>query len=65
MAKRISVKDAEAKIILNAGIPNMKNPYDTLTPEERQKRIVKLYAKIYLRMVEKREEQRKMFGFKE
>lgn len=34
------------------GTPNPRNPYDKLTSEERYKRIVKLYAKIYLRMVE-------------
>ena len=34
------------------GTPNPRNPYDKLTSEERHKKIVRLYAKIYLRMVE-------------
>ena len=55
MAKRINVKEAEIKMIPYDGTTNPHNPYDRLTPEERQKKIVNLYARIYLRMVEKKE----------
>jgi hypothetical protein len=38
------------EIIPYDGIPNPRNPFDRLTPEERHKKIVEIYAQIYLKM---------------
>ena len=36
----------------HAGTPNPKNPYDKLLPEEREKKIIAICRKIWLRMIE-------------
>jgi len=48
--KRVRKLDAEVAIIPHDGGTNPRNPYDQLTPEERQKKIVQLCGRIYLRM---------------
>ena len=52
MAK-INPKDMEIEIIPYDGTPNPRNPFDRLTPEERHKKIVEIYAQIYLKMAAK------------
>lgn len=44
-------------IIPHDGGTNPRNPYDQLTPEERQKKIVRLCAQIYLRMRSKTKQE--------
>jgi hypothetical protein len=51
---RRDLKDIEIEIIPYDGTPNPRNPFDRLTPEERHKKIVEIYAQIYLKMVNKR-----------
>jgi len=36
------------------GAPNPQNPYDKLSPEEREKKIITICRKIWLRMLEGR-----------
>lgn len=48
-----NLKDIEIEIVTYDGTPNPRNPYDRLTPEDRHRKIVELYARIYLRMVGK------------
>lgn len=48
-----NLKDIEIEIVPYDGTPNPRNPYDRLTPEDRHRKIVELYARIYLRMVGK------------
>lgn len=50
------LKDVELEIVPYDGTPNPRNPYDRLTHEERQRKIVELYAKICLRMLGKKAE---------
>lgn len=51
---KINPKDMEIEIIPYDGTPNPRNPFDRLTPEERHKKIVELYAQIYLKMLKGR-----------
>ena len=51
---RRDLKDIEIEIIPYDGTPNPRNPFDRLTPEERHKKIVEIYAQIYLKMANKR-----------
>ncbi|MFV1951700.1 MAG: hypothetical protein ACC630_07090 [Nitrospinota bacterium] len=53
MGKR-DLKDIEIEIIPYDGTPNPRNPYDRLTPEERHRKIVELYGQLYLKIMEKR-----------
>ncbi len=48
--KHVPKLDAKMLIIPHDGGTNTRNPYDQLTPEERQEKIVQLCARIYLRM---------------
>jgi len=48
-----NLKDIEIEIVPYDGTPNPRNPYDRLTPEDRHRKIVEIYARIYLRMNEK------------
>lgn len=47
------LQDIEVEILPYDGTPNPRNPFDRLTPEDRHRKIVELYARIYLRMLEK------------
>jgi|Deesub1362B_J571_1020462.scaffolds.fasta_scaffold00032_6 hypothetical protein len=51
---RRDLKDIEIEIIPYDGTPNPRNPFDRLTPEERHKKIVEIYAQIYIKMANKR-----------
>ena len=53
MGKR-DLKEIEIEIIPYDGTPNPRNPYDRLIPEERYKKILELYAQLYLKLLEKR-----------
>ena len=53
----LDIENMEIEIIPYDGTPNPRNPFDRLTPEERRKKIVEIYAQIYLKMV--REKQQK------
>ncbi len=53
MGKR-DLKDIEIEIIPYDGTPNPRNPYDRLTPKERHRKIVELYGQLYLKIMEKR-----------
>ncbi len=48
-----NLKDIEIEIEPYDGTPNPRNPYDRLTPEDRHRKIVEIYARIYLRMMGK------------
>lgn len=50
---RKKLRDIEIEIVPYDGTPNPRNLYDRLTPEERHRKIVELYARIYLRMMGK------------
>jgi len=50
---RKKLKNIEIEIAPYDGTPNPRNPYDRLTAEERHKKIVELYGRIYLRMLGK------------
>lgn len=47
------LEDMEVEVVPYDGTRNPRNPYDRLTPEERHKKIVELYARIYLGMLGK------------
>ena len=49
----LDIKNIDIEIIPYDGTPNPRNPFDRLTPEERHKKIVEIYAQIYLKMVKK------------
>ena len=49
----LDTKNINIEIIPYDGIPNPRNPFDRLTPEERHKKIVEIYAQIYLKMLKK------------
>jgi hypothetical protein len=46
------------------GEPNPRNPFDRLTPEERHKKIVEIYAKIYLKITDEKERKKSSEDFK-
>lgn len=52
--KQIPKLNTKLVIIPHDGGTNPRNPYDHLTPGERQKKIVQLCARIYLRIRSKR-----------
>lgn len=41
------------------GTPNPKNPYDKLSPEEREKKIITVCRKIWLRILEEERRRKK------
>ena len=45
-------KDIRVVRIPYDGTPNPKNPYDKLLPEEREKKIIAICRKIWLRMID-------------
>lgn len=47
----LNINYIDIEIIPYDGTPNPRNPFDRLTPEERRKKIVEIYAQIYLKMV--------------
>lgn len=51
---KIDPRNVPIEIIPYDGEPNPRNPFDRLTPEERHRKIVEVYAKIYLKILEKR-----------
>lgn len=53
--KRKDIENMEIEIIPYDGTPNPRNPFDRLTPEERRKKIVQIYAQIYLKMVREKQ----------
>lgn len=52
--RRIDLRNVPIEIIPYDGTPNPRNPFDRLTPEERHKKIVEIYAQIYLKMTTKK-----------
>lgn len=48
---KINIKNIEIEIIPYDGSPNPRNPYDWLTPEERHKKIVELYAQLCIKIM--------------
>lgn len=56
------LEDIEIEIVPYDGTPNPRNPYDLLIPEERQRKIVELYARIRLRMVGEKAELPELIG---
>jgi len=51
----LNINDIDIEIIPYDGTPNPRNPFDRLTPEERRKKIVQIYAQIYLKMVREKQ----------
>jgi hypothetical protein len=51
--KRVDWKDMKVIRIPYDGAPNLQNPYDKLSPEEREKKIIAICRKIWLRKLEK------------
>jgi hypothetical protein len=51
----LDIENMEIEIIPYDGTPNLRNPFDRLTPEERRKKIVEIYARIYLKMLRKKQ----------
>lgn len=47
---RIDPRNVPIEIVPYDGTPNPRNPFDRLTPEEKHKKIVEIYAQIYLKM---------------
>ena len=54
--KRKDIENMEIEIIPYDGTPNPRNPFDRPTPEERRKKIVEIYAQIYLKMVRQKQQ---------
>ena len=52
----LDIENMEIEIIPYDGTPNPRNPFDRLTPEERHKKIVEIYARIYLKMVRQKQQ---------
>jgi hypothetical protein len=52
----LDIENMEIEIIPYDGTPNPRNPFDRLTPEERHKKIVEIYAQIYLKMVRQKQQ---------
>jgi hypothetical protein len=52
----LDIENIEIEIIPYDGTPNLRNPFDRLTPEERRKKIVEIYAQIYLKMVRQKQQ---------
>jgi hypothetical protein len=52
----LNINNIDIEIIPYDGILNPRNPFDRLTPEERRKKIVEIYAQIYLKMVRERQQ---------
>lgn len=50
--KQIDWKNIRVIRIPYDGTPNPKNPYDKLLPEEREKKIIAVCRKIWLKMIE-------------
>ena len=53
----LDIENMEIEIIPYDGTPNPRNPFDRLTPEERRKKIVEIYAQIYLKMLKDKQEK--------
>jgi len=47
----LEIENMEIEIIPYDGTSNPRNPFDRLTPEEIRKKVVKIYAQIYLKIV--------------
>jgi len=54
---KIDPRNVPIEIIPYDGTPNPRNPFDCLTPEERHKKIVEIYARIYLKMIAEKGEE--------
>ena len=52
----LDINNIDIEITPYDGTPNPRNPFDRLTPEERRKKIVEIYAQIYLKMVRKKQQ---------
>ena len=52
----LNINDIDIEIIPYDGTPNPRNPLDRLTPEERRKKIVEIYARIYLKTVREKQQ---------
>ena len=52
----LDINNIGIEIIPYDGTPNPRNPFDRLTPEERRKKIVEIYAQIYLKMVREKQQ---------
>ncbi len=52
----LDINNIDIEIIPYDGTPNPRNPFDRLTPEERRKKIVKIYAQIYLKIVREKQQ---------
>jgi len=52
----LGINNIDIEIISYDGTPNPRNPFDRLTPEERRKKIVEIYAQIYLKMVRQKQQ---------
>jgi hypothetical protein len=52
----LDINNIDIEIIPYDGTPNPRNPFDRLTPEERRKQIVEIYAQIYLKMVREKQQ---------
>jgi hypothetical protein len=54
----LNINNIDIEIIPYDGTPNPRNPFDRLTPEERRKKIVEIYAQIYLKMVREKQQNK-------
>ena len=52
----LNINNIDIEIIPYDRTPNPRNPFDRLTPEERRKKIVEIYAQIYLKMVREKQQ---------
>jgi hypothetical protein len=52
----LDINNIDIEIIPYDGTPNPRNPFDRLTSEERRKKIVEIYAQIYLKMVREKQQ---------
>ncbi len=53
----LDINKIDIEIIPYNGTPNPRNPFDRLAPEERHKKIVQIYAQIYLKMVKGKQQK--------